>query len=83
MVKRGHEVDLEYSKKDMIEKINAFFGYNVIKKIKLLSFDERPISKKEDNNTNEIKYKKDYKTLGIKNYRIKKLQSLSNYLKKK
>ena len=27
MVKRGHEVDMEYSKKDIMDKINSFFGY--------------------------------------------------------
>ena len=34
MVKRGHEVDLEYSKKLIIDKMNTFFGYNVVEKIK-------------------------------------------------
>ena len=34
MVKRGHEVDLEYSKKEIIDKVNSFFGDSVIKKIK-------------------------------------------------
>ena len=28
MVKRGHEVELEYSKKKIIDKINSFFGYD-------------------------------------------------------
>ena len=28
MVQHGHEVDLEYSKKIIIDKINYFFGYN-------------------------------------------------------
>ena len=26
MVKRGHEVDLEYSKKEIMNKMNSFFG---------------------------------------------------------
>ena len=39
MVKRGHEVDLEYSKKDIMSKMNTFFGYLVIEKIKFISFD--------------------------------------------
>ena len=30
MVKRGHEVDLEYSKKKIIDKMNSFFGYVVV-----------------------------------------------------
>ena len=40
MVKRGHEVDMEYSKKDIMNKMNSFFGYSVIEKIKFISFDD-------------------------------------------
>ena len=39
MVKRGSEVDAEYSKSKIIKKINAFFGYNVVQNIKLNTFD--------------------------------------------
>ena len=48
MVKRGHEVDLEYSKKDIMDKMNNFFGYSVVEKIKFSSFDyENKIPLKE------------------------------------
>ena len=30
MVKRGHEVDMEYSKKQILDKINNYFGYSVV-----------------------------------------------------
>ena len=40
MVKRGNEIDLEYSKKEIIDKINNFFGYLVVEKLKLVSFDD-------------------------------------------
>ena len=30
MVKRGHEIDLEYSKKEIMDKMNSFFGYAVV-----------------------------------------------------
>ena len=40
MVKRGHEIDLEYSKKEIIDKMNSFFGYTVVEKLKLISFDD-------------------------------------------
>ena len=40
VVKRGHEVDVEYSKKDILDKMNNFFGYSVVKKIKFISFDD-------------------------------------------
>ena len=39
MVKRGAEVDLEYSKGNIIKKMNAFFGYEVVQSIKLNTFD--------------------------------------------
>ena len=39
MVKRGHEVDLEYSKQEIIDKMNNFFGYSVVEKLKFTSFD--------------------------------------------
>ena len=40
MVKRGHEVDVEYAKKDIMDKMNSFFGYSVIEKLKFISFDD-------------------------------------------
>ena len=33
MVKRGHEVDLEYSKKEIMDRMNNFFGKKVVEKI--------------------------------------------------
>ena len=41
MVKRGHEVDLEYSKQEIIDKMNNFFGYSVVEKLKFTSFDNQ------------------------------------------
>ena len=29
-VKRGHEVELEYSRKNILEKLNNLFGYSVV-----------------------------------------------------
>ena len=40
MVKRGHEVDLEYSKKEIMDRMNNFFGKTVVEKIKFTSFEE-------------------------------------------
>ena len=33
-VERGNEINLEYSKKDIINKINSYFGYKLISEIK-------------------------------------------------
>ncbi len=40
MVKRGYEVEIEYSKKEIMDKMNSFFGYTVVEKLKLYSFDD-------------------------------------------
>ena len=40
MVKRGHEIDLEYTKKEIMGKMNSFFGYAVVEKLKFISFDD-------------------------------------------
>ena len=51
MVKRGHEVDMEYSKKDIMDKMNSFFGYAVVEKLKFISFDDAQTKfKKEEKN---------------------------------
>ena len=46
-VERGNEIDLEYAKKDIINKINSYFGYKLISEIRLNSFNskERKIKK--------------------------------------
>ena len=74
MVKRGHEVDLEYSKKEIVDKMNNFFGYSVVEKLKFSSFDdEKKIPSQENDqeeNVTNNKYKK--KIYDVKNDKIKK-----------
>tara|TARA_B100000212_G_scaffold1068_1_gene758 strand:+ start:33 stop:521 length:489 start_codon:yes stop_codon:yes gene_type:complete len=74
MVKRGHEVDLEYSKKNIIDKMNSFFGYTVIEKIKFSSFDYENMAfskeKKNDENVTNNKFQK--KIVSVKNEKIRK-----------
>ena len=74
MVKRGHEIDLEYSKKIVMDKMNSFFGYAVIEKLKFISFDNAQTKfKKLDINKNHatnIKYAD--RINDIKNDKIKK-----------
>jgi len=38
-VKRGDEITVEYSKKEIINKINSFFGYQLINEIRLQTFN--------------------------------------------
>ena len=73
MVKRGHEIELEYSKKKIMDKMNSFFGYTVVEKLKLISFnDAQTRFKKMDKNENYVtnsKYTNSIKD--IKNDKIK------------
>ena len=41
----GDQLDVEYNKKKIVDKINSFFGYNFIKKIKIDLIDEKVIIK--------------------------------------
>ena len=47
-VRRGDQLDVEYSKEEIIDKINSFFGYKFIKKIKIELIDEK-INTKNNN----------------------------------
>ncbi len=84
MVKRGHEVDVEYSKKSIINKMNSFFGYNVVEKIKLISFEREHKKTKENNSSDVTKNQHINKILTIKNDKIKNsLFELNRLYKKK
>ena len=84
MVKRGNEVDLEYSKKEIIKKMNIFFGYNVVDDIKLKTF-EGEFEKIKDNKINNATKSKNIKKItNIKNDKIKQsLLELNKLLKSK
>ena len=86
MVKRGHEVDVEYSKKNILYKMNNFFGYDVVEKLKFISFDDE----QKTNSSNETKsnnvaisrYRDKIKD--VRNEKIKKsLTELTKVYKKK
>ena len=81
MVKRGHEVDLEYSKKEIIDKMNSFFGYSIVEKLKFISFnDTKNKLKKEIKKNNSVTNNKyTDKIKNIKNDKIK--QSLTELTK--
>ena len=74
MVKRGHEIDLEYSKKELMDKMNSFFGYAVVEKLKFISFDsaQTKFKKIEENNNNVANNKYTDRIKDIKNDKIKK-----------
>ena len=82
MVNRGSEVEVEYSKKQILNKLNSIFGYVAVDKIKIITFE-----KNEKINLEKSKgaSKRDFsKSLnGIKNVNIKNaLKELINSYKK-
>ena len=86
MVKRGHEVDMEYSKKDILDKMNSFFGYSVVEKLKFISFDDEQkiFAKDISDHKNEAINKYQNKINDVKNDKIKKsLIELTKVFKKK
>ena len=70
MVKRGHEIDIEYSKKNIMDKINVFFGYKVVEKIMIKTFEGK-IKAGKDKKNNVAKNKFKNKIYDIKNETIK------------
>lgn len=85
MVKRGHEVDMEYSKKRILDKMNSYFGYSVVEKLKLVSFDaDQTNFEKTKINHSATNSKYINKIIDIKNDKIKKsLIELSKLFKQK
>ena len=87
MVKRGHEVDLEYSKKEIMDKMNSFFEYIVVKKIKLISFENETTNLEQNKeilkkNVTKSEYLK--KINDVKNEKLKKsLLELTKVFKQK
>tara|TARA_Y100001970_G_scaffold273862_1_gene372645 strand:- start:3179 stop:3667 length:489 start_codon:yes stop_codon:yes gene_type:complete len=74
MVQRGHETDLEYSKKKILDKMNFFFKSEVVKRVKFISFNGE--FKNDDKmkilNPNVTKNKYKDKINDVKNEKIKK-----------
>ena len=86
MVKRGHEVDVEYSKKNILDKMNNFFGNDVVEKLKFISFDDEQKTKSSNetksNNVAISRYLDKIKD--VRNEKIKKsLTELTKVYKEK
>ena len=79
LVERGNEINVEYSKKDIINKINSYFGYQLIGEIRLQTFSPINKKEKEKNIISNSPKKFDKKINEIKNKDIR--DSLSQLLK--
>ena len=78
-VKRGNEINVEYSKKEIINKINSHFGYKLINEVRLQAFNAEKEKIKKSNSLNKSFKKFEKKVTEIKNNNIR--NSLSQLLK--
>ena len=86
VVKRGHEVDLEYSKKEIIDRMNNFFENSVVEKLKFISFNDEKetISHESEQKLNVTNNKFKKKINSVKNEKIKRsLIELTKVFKEK
>jgi len=82
-VKRGNEIVVEYSKKEIINKINSYFGYQLINEIKLQTSNIENKKKKNDNKIENLPENYKNKINQIKNENIRNsLFELTNVMKK-
>ena len=74
VVQRGHEVELEYSKNEIIDRTNFFFKEEIVKRIKFISFeDEKKVEDKKNlQDTNVTNRNFINKVNTVKNDKIKK-----------
>ena len=78
-VVHGKELEIEYEKKDIIDKINSFFGYNCIANITLKIIQDEVNSKNKIFSKIKNLPKIEKKMSKINNVNLK--NSLSNFLK--
>jgi len=76
-IKRGDEINIEYSKKEIINKINSYFGYKLINEIKLQTINSE--TRKIKNTIGKLSKNFEKKISEIKNKNIR--NSLSQLLK--
>ena len=75
----GKELDVEYKRNEIIDKINSFFGYNCIKKISLKIVEEKIVEESKI-----LPKIKDFKQIDEKIKKVENNQlknSLNNFLK--
>ena len=78
-VERGNEINVEYSKKEIINKINSYFGYKLINEIRLQTFNSVIAKEKGKNiiNMSPKKFKEKINEIKNKDIRDSLLQLLN------
>ena len=75
----GKELDIEYGKKEIIDRINSFYGYNYVKEIKLKIVHEKSQSENKIKKTNLNTIQTNLKLKNVKNEKLK--HSLNKLIK--
>ena len=78
-VNRGDEINVEYSKKEIIQKINSHFGYKLVDEIKLKTINSEYLNPKNKEIKNKFNKNFQNKINKIENKSIR--ESLSELLK--
>ena len=78
-VLHGKEIEIEYEKKEIIDKINSFFGYNCIAQVILKIIQEKNINEQKQLTKIKDLPKINQKINKVNNVQLK--NSLSNFLK--
>ena len=82
-VERGNEINAEYSKEEIINKVNSYFGYKLINTIKLQTFNSSISKEKKKHILNESSKKFEKKINQIENKDIRNsLSQLLDVIKK-
>ena len=74
-VKRGNEINIEYSKEEIINKINSYFGYRLINEVRLQTFNSETKKIKKINTLNKFSKNFEKKVNEIENKSIRNLLS--------
>ena len=70
-VERGNEIIAEYSKEEIINKINSYFGYKLIDQIRLQTYNSKKVKEKKQNIFSKSSKKFEEKINKIKNKNIR------------
>ena len=78
-VVHGKEIDVEYNKKNIIDKINTYFGYTFVKNIQIKIMNTNYVNLKKNKviKKNKKNFEKDLKKINNKNLKSK-LENLIN-----
>ena len=74
-VKRGNEINIEYSKEEIINKINSYFGYRLINEVRLQTFNSETKKIKKINTLSKFSKNFEKKVNEIENKNIRNLLS--------